>query len=238
MNNSESRSVPPPDIETPNETNTAERRKADPMAKFVACWARLRMVLSKRFIVQSSTIHAAATPSRILLLLCNKVTIDGIVYMLNNLNVKTPAPSIIRFVNTNSPIKGAQNPYINCGQDAQFASLAGNANPGSQLEILWVGGTDDSSNWPHNTGPLMHYMTKCDGSCSTYNSTNSEWFKISELCLEADGNTWYQANLTPANVTIPNTLAPGNYLLRSEIISLRLAMSPGGAEFYPACIQL
>jgi hypothetical protein len=42
----------------------------------------------------------------------------------------------------------------------------------------------------------------------------------------------------PANVTIPSTLAPGNYLLRSEIISLQLAMTAGGAEFYPACIQL
>ncbi|KAG2033084.1 glycosyl hydrolase family 61-domain-containing protein [Suillus americanus] len=170
-----------------------------------------------------------------------QVTIDGTVYMGNNLNVATPAPSIIRLVNTNSPVKGATNPFLNCGQDAQFASLAGNANPGSQLEILWVGGTDGSSNWPHNTGPLMHYMTKCDGSCSTYNSTNSEWFKISELGLEADGSTWYQANMNsraPANVTIPNTLAPGNYLLRSEIISLQLAMSSGGAEFYPACIQL
>lgn len=170
-----------------------------------------------------------------------QVTIDGTVYKGNNLNVGTPVPSIIRLVSTNSPVKGSSNPALNCGQDAQFASLVGNANPGSQLEILWVGGTDGTSNWPHNTGPLMHYMAKCDGSCSTYNSTNAEWFKISELGLEADGNTWYQANLNsraPANVTIPSTLAPGNYLLRAEIISLQLAMSPGGAEFYPACIQL
>ena len=42
----------------------------------------------------------------------------------------------------------------------------------------------------------------------------------------------------PVNVTIPSTLAPGQYLLRSEIISLQLAMTEGGAEFYPACIQL
>ena len=41
----------------------------------------------------------------------------------------------------------------------------------------------------------MHYMAKCDGSCSTYNSTNAEWFKISELGLESDGSTWYQAAL-------------------------------------------
>lgn len=170
-----------------------------------------------------------------------QVTIDGTVYKGNNLNVGSPAPSIIRLVSTNSPVKGSTNSALNCGQDAQLASLVGNANPGSQLEILWVGGTDGSSNWPHNTGPLMHYMAKCDGSCSTYDSSNAEWFKISELGLEADGSTWYQASLTsraPVNVTIPSTLAPGNYLLRAEIISLQLAMSTGGAEFYPACIQL
>ncbi|KAG2354850.1 glycosyl hydrolase family 61-domain-containing protein [Suillus spraguei] len=130
-----------------------------------------------------------------------QVTIDGTVYMGNKLN-------------------GANNPFLNCGQDAQFASLVGNANPGSQLEILWVGEIDGSCNWPHDTGPIMHYMAECDGFCLTYDSTNAEWFKISELGFEADGSTWYQANLmsgVPANVTIPNTLAPGNYLLRSEI---------------------
>lgn len=169
------------------------------------------------------------------------MTIDGTVYMGNKLNVETPAPSIIRLVNTNSPVQGANNPFLNCGQDAQFASLVGNANPGSQLEILWVGEIDGSCNWPHDTGPIMHYMAECDGSCLTYDSTNAEWFKISELGFEADGSTWYQANLmsgVPANVTIPNTLAPGNYLLRSEIISLHNAMTLGGAQFYPSCIQL
>lgn len=42
----------------------------------------------------------------------------------------------------------------------------------------------------------------------------------------------------PANVTIPQNIKAGNYLLRSELISLQLAVSMGGAEFYPACIQL
>jgi hypothetical protein len=42
----------------------------------------------------------------------------------------------------------------------------------------------------------------------------------------------------PANVAIPPTIAPGGFLLRSELISLQLAVSVGGAEFYPACIQL
>ena len=102
-------------------------------------------------------------------------------------------------------------------------------------------------------------MAKCSGSCSSYDSTNAEWFKISELGIEPNNSTWYMANIgaspcnepTPsliwvictvagmaANVTIPSTIASGNYLLRSELISLQLAMSMGGAEFYPGYIQL
>ena len=75
-----------------------------------------------------------------------QVTVDGTVYMGNNLNVATPAPSIIRTVTTNAPVKGATNLAINCGTGAQLASLVGNANPGSQVQVLWVGGTDGSTN--------------------------------------------------------------------------------------------
>jgi len=75
-----------------------------------------------------------------------QVTIDGTVYEGNNLNVVTPAPSIIRLVNSNAPVKGATNVDINCGPSAQLASQVGNANPGSQVQILWVGGMDGSLN--------------------------------------------------------------------------------------------
>lgn len=41
-----------------------------------------------------------------------------------------------------------------------------------------------------------------------------------------------------ATATLPNTLAPGNYLVRHEIIALHLAITIGGAEFYPSCSQI
>jgi len=75
-----------------------------------------------------------------------QVTVDGTVYMGNNLNAVAHTPSIIRLVNTDSPVKGATSPDINCGPGAQFASLVGNANPGSHVQVLWVGGTDGSVN--------------------------------------------------------------------------------------------
>lgn len=41
-----------------------------------------------------------------------------------------------------------------------------------------------------------------------------------------------------AVVTIPSDIAPGNYLIRHEIIALHLAITEGGAEFYPSCTQI
>ncbi|KAI6139698.1 glycoside hydrolase family 61 protein [Pisolithus tinctorius] len=167
------------------------------------------------------------------------VTIDGTTYE-GNIPGGTTNPSVIRQVSTIDPVKGATNPSLNCGMNATEASDVANANPSSQILIYWVGGSTGDSNWPHNVGPIMHYMTKCSSSCSSYDSANAEWFKISELGLETS-DTWYLANLAagePANVTIPSNIQPGDYLLRSEIISLQLATSVGGAEFYPACIQL
>jgi hypothetical protein len=41
-----------------------------------------------------------------------------------------------------------------------------------------------------------------------------------------------------ASATIPSDVAPGQYLLRHEIIALHLADQMGGAEFYSSCTQL
>ena len=42
----------------------------------------------------------------------------------------------------------------------------------------------------------------------------------------------------PVTVTLPTQVAPGGYLVRHEIIALQLAVSLGGAEFYPSCTQI
>ena len=68
-----------------------------------------------------------------------KVVIDGTAYSGNVPNAE-PTPSIVRQINTIDPVKGASNSYLNCGQDAQKAALVANANPGSQLQFLWLDG--------------------------------------------------------------------------------------------------
>lgn len=89
---------------------------------------------------------------------------------------------------------------------------------------------------------MLTYMTSCgSSSCTTYNSSSSKWFKIQQVARVSFGGPWAQAAVMegfPANVTLPSTLAPGNYLIRHEIMGLQGAVSVGGAEFYPACSQI
>jgi hypothetical protein len=66
------------------------------------------------------------------------VTIDGKVYTGNPPEPDGPNnPSIIRAIDDQSPVKGASNKFLNCGQDAQAAKLVATVNPGSQLWFDW-----------------------------------------------------------------------------------------------------
>lgn len=39
------------------------------------------------------------------------------------------------------------------------------------------------------------------------------------------------------NVLIPEDIAPGDYLLRAEVIALHVASATGGAQFYMSCCK-
>ncbi|KAF9479217.1 hypothetical protein BDN70DRAFT_879088 [Pholiota conissans] len=150
-------------------------------------------------------------------------------------------PSIIRQISSPDPNKGASNPALTCGPNAKAASQVATVNPGDAVSFSWKG--EDLSNWPHNTGPMLTYMASCgETSCDKFDASNAKWFKIQEDGKKSgDDSTWVQADLMTggsAHAQIPATLAPGNYLLRHEIIALHLATSLGGAEFYPACAQI
>ena len=40
------------------------------------------------------------------------------------------------------------------------------------------------------------------------------------------------------NFQMPSCIAPGNYLMRFELIALHSASSAGGAQFYVGCAQI
>ncbi|KAI8995251.1 glycosyl hydrolase family 61-domain-containing protein [Trametes punicea] len=167
------------------------------------------------------------------------VGIDGQTYQGNVPNHPT-GDSPIRLIDDIDPVKGASNPNLSCGQNAQKAALVVPANPGSTVTFAWASG--NGGNWPHNTGPLMTYMASCEGTtCDQFDASGAKWFKVAQAGKKSDGSTWVQQDIMNGgtySINIPNNIAPGDYLIRHEIIALQLAVSMGGAEFYPSCTQV
>lgn len=92
-------------------------------------------------------------------------------------------------------------------------------------------------------GPVLVYMAAVDDASSAEGS-DSTWFKVFEDTWASNGTSgsddnWGTKDLNTCcgmmDVTIPEDLAPGDYLLRAEAIALHAAGSSGGAQFYSMC---
>jgi cellulase len=63
-----------------------------------------------------------------------------------------------------------------------------------------------------------------------------KWFKVAEDGLDMSSGTWGVDRMINNNgwvdFTMPTCVAPGQYLLRAEIIALHSASQAGGAQFY------
>lgn len=66
----------------------------------------------------------------------SKINIDGKQFK-GNVPRGAKNPSIIRQINDISPVKGANNPNVNCGPGATLAANMGTANPGSNIAFTW-----------------------------------------------------------------------------------------------------
>ncbi|KAK7740934.1 glycoside hydrolase 61 [Cytospora paraplurivora] len=132
-----------------------------------------------------------------------------------------------------------QDADIICHKSATNAGGHASVNAGDSISIQWT------PTWPDSHhGPVIDYLANCGTSCETVNKTTLEFFKIDAVgyingsdpgtwatdVLIADGSTWL--------VQIPSDLAPGNYVLRHEIIALHSAGSEDGAQNYPQCFNL
>jgi hypothetical protein len=67
-----------------------------------------------------------------------QVSIDGTSYSGNSPLAK-PSDSPIRQVSDIFPVMGTSNPSMNCGLNAQLATMVVPANPGSVMEFYWGG---------------------------------------------------------------------------------------------------
>jgi cellulase len=128
---------------------------------------------------------------------------------------------------------------IICHENATNAQGYATVAAGDSISLQW-------STWPDSHhGPVIDYLANCGDDCTTVDKTTLEFFKIDGVGLIDDTDvpgTWADDELIDANstwlVTIPTTIAPGNYVLRHEIIALHGAESEDGAQNYPQCFNL
>lgn len=138
------------------------------------------------------------------------------------------------FGSSNSPVPDFTTSDITCNANASAAELFAPIEAGSDITFYWT-------TWPDShKGPTMTYLANCHGNCSEVDPSDLSYFKINEAGYE--DSEWASAKLIANNnswtVTIPSDIAPGNYLIRHELLALHSAYSVLGAQFYPMCANL
>ncbi|KAL8960655.1 MAG: hypothetical protein Q9193_002678 [Seirophora villosa] len=147
----------------------------------------------------------------------------------------TPGNKDTGFVNPGN----FSRPNIVCHNDATPAELYVPVAAGGTVELQWSG-------WPESHhGPVIDYLANCNGECTSADKTKLKFNKIDELGLiswESQPGKWATDKLIAAGnkwtVTVPKNVAPGNYVLRHEMIALHASEKPDGAQNYPQCVNL
>lgn len=141
-----------------------------------------------------------------------------------------------------SPIPLVTSPDMTCGWLPNAAQAANRKCPiaaGSSIGIQWHHNSNSASDDivdPTHKGPVIVYLAKSD------TGAGNVWFKIFEDGYTASDGKWgvdrMLAKRGRVDITIPSDIAPGNYLLRGEIIALHGAYDVNGVQPYVGCVEL
>jgi len=176
------------------------------------------------------------------------IVINGISYQgydPTSFPYKKPPPVVVGWSaaqNDNGFIDGSaySQDDIICHRRAKNAGGHAPIRAGERVFIQW-------ETWPSShKGPVIDYLARCGESCETVDKTKLEFFKIDAVGLvsasKSNNGNWASDQLIANNnswmVEIPSSLAPGNYVLRHEIIALHSAGQKNGAQNYPQCFNL
>ena len=156
---------------------------------------------------------------------------------------QSPPPNVIGWSDpadlSNGFVQNINSADIICHLNATNAKSHAVIAAGDDIEFQWTV-------WPEShKGPVFTYLANCNGACETADKTALEFFKIDAVGLINDATvpgTWASDQLIANNNSwvsqIPTSIAPGNYVVRHEILALHSAGTAGGAQFYPQCMNL
>ncbi|KAL2872346.1 lytic polysaccharide monooxygenase auxiliary activity family 9 protein [Aspergillus lucknowensis] len=176
----------------------------------------------------------------------SNIVVNGVSYQgwdVNSFPYMEEVPLVASWGTPNTgggwPDSGYSDPDIICHIDAVNGEGSIPVAAGDSISLQWT-------QWPDtHHGPVIDYLANCGSSCQTVDKTTLEFFKISEVGLVDDTTVpgfWATDELIENNsswlVQIPETVAPGDYVLRHELIALQGAHTEGGAQNYMQCINL
>ncbi|EPS38958.1 hypothetical protein H072_7274 [Dactylellina haptotyla CBS 200.50] len=134
---------------------------------------------------------------------------------------------------------GGPNPLV------KFSPNVVDVPAGAEITARWIHTLDtdwrtgliiDSS----HKGPIMVYLSKVSNA-ATAAIPSGGWFKIHEEGYNSATGVWAVDRLIADRgykFKIPTCVAPGNYLMRVELIALHAAGNYPGAQLYMECAQI
>jgi cellulase len=155
----------------------------------------------------------------------------------------------LRAPKSNNPIYDVNDQHLVCGLPGSHSNNVINVKAGDRIGAKWghvLGGAQyandrDNPIASSHKGPISTYMARVDNA-ATASPHGLKWFKIAEDGLDTRTGKWGVDNMIAnggwAYATIPRCLAPGQYLLRQELLALHSAYGNKGAQFYQSCAQL
>ena len=136
-----------------------------------------------------------------------------------------------------------------CGQPGTHSDVVFPVQAGDEIGAFW-GHVIGGAQWPgdpaefidkSHKGPIMYYMARVDDA-ATSSHAGLQWFKIHQDSFDHTQGIWAVDEMISIQgwsyATIPQCLAPGQYLLRVELLALHSAYNLYGAQFYQSCAQL
>ncbi|OLN81039.1 putative endo-beta-1,4-glucanase D 18 [Colletotrichum chlorophyti] len=155
----------------------------------------------------------------------------------------------LRAPNQNNPVEDVNSQDIICGKVATSSQEVVTIAPGDRIGAWWqhvVGGAQfpgdpDNPIAKSHKGPITAWLAKVP-SAATTSFTGLDWFKVAEDNLDTGSGQWAVDRMINnggwSYFNLPQCTAPGEYLLRVELLALHSAHQQRGAQFYISCANI
>ncbi|KAI5861452.1 glycoside hydrolase family 61 protein [Durotheca rogersii] len=155
----------------------------------------------------------------------------------------------LRAPNDNNPVTDVNSQDIICQKQGTTSNQVISVSPGDKIGAYFghiIGGAQFPNDPDHpiaksHKGPITVWLAKVDNA-ATASKAGQKWFKVWEDTFDTSSKQWgvdrMIANQGWVNFSLPQCIAPGDYLMRVEILALHSAHMQNGAQFYMSCAQI